>query len=482
MRFRLVLGLLIGALLGPAPRLLALTQGTGGDAPYLLKAEAAWVDPETRISPAYVGVRDGRIQSVSTRAPRGYPRPIELAGTLAPGIVDAWSGLLPADARASSTHPAYARLADSLPADVPFADRAFAARVAAARLAGISAAWLSSGAQTMERGLGVSVAFTENDMPRPIGPEALELAVGSAATRANSGAAGRNAVEVEKLADRFEAAVALREAREEYDEKLEEYDERLEEYREKLDEYAKKKDGKGGKQGGKNGGGKGDKKKDEAPSRARGPQDGGGPGKNGGEEEKEKPPKRPDRPKPPRRDPGLELILRVVEGELPVRVQADDARDIARLIELKKTYGFELAILGGRDADLLAEELAESEVSVVLRAVPTPPARRGAPQRPFAERYAVLQAAGVAVAIGSGGSPGGEGVLLIRAGLLVAAGADLEEVWASLTTVPAKILGLGEGHGRLAKGSSPDMILFEGASPFDASRALRTNRSGSRFE
>jgi len=77
------------------------------------------------------------------------------------------------------------------------------------------------------------------------------------------------------------------------------------------------------------------------------------------------------------------------------------------------------------------------------------------------------------VALAGGPGPGAEQALLLHAGRIVAAGAPAEEVWASLTTVPARILGLTATHGRLARGARADLLVFAGNTPFDFSAPLR---------
>ena len=64
---------------------------------------------------------------------------------------------------------------------------------------------------------------------------------------------------------------------------------------------------------------------------------------------------------------------------------------------------------------------------------------------------------------------------MLRAGELIAAGADVDEVWAALTTIPARLLGLSKRAGRLVDGATASVILFEGSSPFDASATFRSH-------
>ena len=430
-----------------------------GPSRYVIAADAAWIDAETRIEPAYLVVADGRIQSIRRRLSPMAQRleQIEVAGTLAPGIVDAWCDLRPAGLASSSRNPDHGALTDALPADVVGADPVLATQVEAARSAGISACYLNSGARQLRRGTGTAALFGANSLPVPAGEEFLEFALGSATTFGT--AALLSAARLERV---FEDAVAHREALDEYRDELEKFEQDLEDYRKKLEEHEKKKEESG----------EGDAKDQQA-----------GGGKGGGDEEKKeepKLPKRPERPKKPASTPARDLVLRALDRDLPVRVEAHSAFDLLRALELAERYGFRLVLAGGRDADLLATRIAAADVPVVL-AVEDPGAPILDPDRSFARRYRALREAGVEVALASGGSAG-QAMLLLRAGELVAAGADAAEVWASLTSVPAGILGLAQTHGRLADGGSADFLLFEGTSPFDASAPFRVHRAGRRFD
>jgi len=453
-------------LLGAAPAVPSLPaapawQGAGNGI-FLVKADAAWVGPGRRLEPAYVLVQGGRILALASRRPRRAGRLIEVPGTLAPGLVDAWSTLVPNNMMGNRHSATLERVAESLPADAQGFDPGLSARVSAARRAGLAAAWLSPPGGGLERGRGTAVTFSENDLPRPGGREALEVSLG-------------NLIQVEQLGDRLKAAGDLRDAREDYQEKLEKYRKDLEAYQKKLEEFLTKNGKKNGKTETK---GKGSGK--ESPSRA------GDPGQeknkdhgNGNGKGKEKTPPGPKRPRPPRepgRNPGLDLLLRVLDREIPLRVRVDRAGDIQRLLDLRKEYGFDLVLVGGGEADLVADRLADAEVPVILAAAS--PAMKPRPGRSFAARFLTLRKAGVQVAIASGGGEGPEALLLLRAGEAVAAGADPEDVWASLTSVPARLLGLEKTYGTLHPGAAAEFLLFEGSSPFDASKPLHGFRPG----
>lgn len=452
-----LLFLLLPAVASPP---LAAQGSAPGERPVLFHADAAWTAPGQRVAPAWILVEGGKVRAVTSRKPRVVARVVEVPGTVAPGIVDAWSGLLPGDLPGSRTFQAWADLRDSLPPDLPGADPELAARVRLARRAGVVAGYLAAPVGDLQAGTGTAFRFTDHDLPAPTGRRFLEIRLGSAR---GAGAAGL--ADPARLDALFESALAAIEVEEDYADKLEKYEKDLEAYQKKLEEFVRKQEQgareKNGQQGGTGG-------------RAARGGDGAGNGGQGRqkEEKKPQPPKRPRRPQPPARNPALALVVEAVRGERPVRFVADTAAEIRAVLRWQAEYGLRAVVAGGREADLLAEELAEARIPVVLRVGPDTDEEL-ATGRDLPARWRALHEAGVQVALASGPGAGGEQALLLHAGRIVAAGAPLDEVWASLTTVPARILGLDASHGRLRRGTRADLLAFQGRSPFDLSAPVR---------
>ncbi len=430
---------------------------------YVIQADAAWIAPGRVLSPAFVGVDRGRIrwvapENLAANRPAGPlglggkpPRVIRVHGTLAPSMVDAWCEVRPSDLQGDRRATPVREVADSLPAQRPFEDPALAAAVAAAREAGFGAMWVSPGGRALRTGVGVACTFGAHDLPAAAGSTGLDFVVGVSVL----GASGSYAVE--DLADAFDEAEGWLDEWDDYQEKLEKYEKDLEKYREKLAKW------------------KEEKAKHEEAAAAGDAGDGDGQGKGKAKEEgAPEPPKRPQRPLPPKRELARDQLLAALRGEHLVRVRADDVADLRAVIALREEYGLDLVVLGGRWADEVADELAAAEIPVVL-------SLRDAegddfPERSLAARFRRLRAAGVEVALASGGGQADQAAALLRAGSLVADGADPDEVWAALTVVPARILGLGERHGRIAPGASASLLLFEGSSPFDLSAPFRSHK------
>ncbi|MHC4823196.1 MAG: hypothetical protein ACYTEP_04170 [Planctomycetota bacterium] len=456
MKLRTHLAALCGTLLlFPVP---TSAQETGYQRTYVIEADGAWVGPGVFLSPAFVKIADGRIAWISETDRRtertnmfgqsqGKTRLIKVPGTLAPGMIDAWSSIAPSGYAQDRNAGPGRKVEDALPVQAPLEDGQLYSQIQAARQAGVSATYLVGGNLGMRRGVGTAVEFTALDLPLMAGTHALDFAVGAAATTGLE-----RTFQMEELRAAFLEAQDWRDSWDDHDEEVEKYAEKLEKYEEKLTKYIEEK-----------------KAWDEA-QEAKGAMAGEGED----EEKGPKAPKRPKYPKEPQADTTRDLLLSAIDGAMPVRVVADRVADIRGLIALKKEFGLDLQLVGGYDADFLAEELAVAEIPVILPVVQDHHAQPDA-SRGFAKRFLKLREAKVTVAIASGGSEGAQLMLPIRAGEIIAAGGDQEDVWAALTTVPAELLGL-QAYGTLHTGKSASMILFEGSSPFDASAPFKAHK------
>ena len=422
----------------------------GYEKSYVIHAESAWLSPENKISPAFIQVASGKIGWISTTDQRrektnilgqsqGKGALIKVKGTLAPGIVDAWTSFSPQGYTSDRQSSAKRDVRDSLPVQVEIADLQLYSQVLAAREAGVAAVYLSPGWSQLRLGVGSPAEFTVLDLPQVAGKPMLDFAVGAA-----SGDLFSATYNSQELYDAFVEAQEWRDSFDDYDTKLEEFPEKLEKYQEKLQKFI-------------------DEHGPDAPE------------KEDEDEEKEapKPPKRPKSPSAPKINGQRDLLLAAMDGKYAVRIQAERLSDIRTVLRLRDQFNIDVVILGGFEADLLADELRLAQIPVVLAATPSHHSNENG--RDFFSRYQSLIEGGVKVAIASGGADGHQMMLLTRAGDLISRGADPATVWESLTTVPAEILGMGD-YGSLSRGSSATMLLFEGNSPFDASATFKVHK------
>jgi Amidohydrolase family len=156
---------------------------------------------------------------------------------------------------------------------------------------------------------------------------------------------------------------------------------------------------------------------------------------------------------------GKEALSRYLMGGRVV-FQVDRAADILSVVAFAERNGMKPVILGGDEAWLVAKELANANVAVILNPLDDLPAdfdRLGA----TLENAARLQRAGVRIAFSSGDTPQAR---LVRqlAGNAVAHGLPWEAALAAITSAPADIFGLGGTQGRIAVGRRADLVLWSG--------------------
>jgi hypothetical protein len=172
------------------------------------------------------------------------------------------------------------------------------------------------------------------------------------------------------------------------------------------------------------------------------------------------------------RSPVSPDVLRLVKGEIPMRVAAESRSQIQDLVLLADELGYRLVIERGTESWLIPQLLSEHGVAVIM----TPRLRRigrGGLEDlsgSFVEMPRILQDAGVpfAVAALSGGiSLGGIAgrdltSLPLEAIFAIRGGASDAKALESLTIVPARMMGLEQRLGSLEVGKDGDVLILDG--------------------
>ncbi len=152
---------------------------------------------------------------------------------------------------------------------------------------------------------------------------------------------------------------------------------------------------------------------------------------------------------------GLAAMVPVLEGKVPLLIDADQASDIQSVIDLQKEFGIKVIIGGGEEAWEVADRLAKAKIPVLAGAMSNIPisfSALGARQ----DNVALLRKAGVQVAlIGNGG--GDEELFNVRniryeAGNAVGYGLPWDDALKAITETPAEIFGVADRIGSLAAG------------------------------
>ena len=173
------------------------------------------------------------------------------------------------------------------------------------------------------------------------------------------------------------------------------------------------------------------------------------------------------RPEATATDVRLESLLPVIDGTLPLYVDASRQAEIESAVAYAQTQGMRLVIHGGHDAEGCSELLNKYEVPVIVGSTLRQPLRRDEPYDSAFTLPARLHAAGIRFAIAAEG-PGSRGGsshlrnLAQHAATAVAHGLPYEVAIRSITLSAAEILGVADRLGSITPGKDATLIITNG--------------------
>ncbi|NUR89386.1 MAG: amidohydrolase family protein, partial [Nonomuraea sp.] len=165
--------------------------------------------------------------------------------------------------------------------------------------------------------------------------------------------------------------------------------------------------------------------------------------------------------KPFDRDATLEVLVRVLDGELPWCQHTHRADDIATALRLADEFGYRLVVNHGTEGHLLADLLAERDVPVIIGPLFTSRSKVELRHRSL-RNPGILARAGVRLAITTDHPVVPIHFLVYQAILAVKEGLDRAEALRTITVNPAAILGLDDRVGSLKPGLDGDVVLWTG--------------------
>lgn len=204
-----------------------------------------------------------------------------------------------------------------------------------------------------------------------------------------------------------------------------------------------------------------DPQKQDPPKPEGAPPAGQGPATAPTAEKKDEAPKRPTYPKPPAKDPQRDALLAVLDGELPLRIEAHRPDELRAALRLQQEKQIPVLVLEqAYGASSLADELARAGAAVVLtEGFPVP---FDAPYDVFdtSRLPAQLAAAGVPFAIATGRASYAN-LLPLLAASAVGGGLSREDALRAVTLTPAEILGVAADTGSLQAGKLADVLVTD---------------------
>jgi imidazolonepropionase-like amidohydrolase len=161
-------------------------------------------------------------------------------------------------------------------------------------------------------------------------------------------------------------------------------------------------------------------------------------------------------------DARLAAMIPVLEGDVPVMVNANELRQLQDAMTWAEEEGVRLILLGGADAGYVAEHLAQKQIPVLLTSVIGAPGRSWEAYDASYSLPARLHEAGVVFGITGGSSAPYANRLPYEAGSAIAYGLPEDEAVRSVTLNPARILGIDDRVGSLEVGKDATLLITTG--------------------
>jgi imidazolonepropionase-like amidohydrolase len=157
-------------------------------------------------------------------------------------------------------------------------------------------------------------------------------------------------------------------------------------------------------------------------------------------------------------------MRRALGGEIPTWMIARTDADVRTAMQLGQEMGVKPVLLEPFEAHRRADELAAAGIAAIVGPeyeIPRALMEQFEGQDARASTAAILQAAGVTVALATGLADAPD-ALRDRAILAARNGMPKERALAAITSVPARLLGLGDRLGTLRPGADADLVLLDG--------------------
>jgi len=170
--------------------------------------------------------------------------------------------------------------------------------------------------------------------------------------------------------------------------------------------------------------------------------------------------------KKPDRSLSLEVLVRVLNREIPLMVTANRAQDIDSTLRLAHEFNIKLILDGAVESYLLLDEIKAAGIPVIVH--PTMYRAFGETENLSFETASKLRKAGIPVALQSGYESyvPKTRVVLFEAAVAAANGLTFDEALATITIDAARILGVDGRVGSLEPGKDGDLALYDG-DPFE---------------
>ena len=159
-------------------------------------------------------------------------------------------------------------------------------------------------------------------------------------------------------------------------------------------------------------------------------------------------------------DLGMEVMVRVIDGEIPIKAHCHRSDDICTAIRICKEFGVRATLDHCTDGHLIAEHIAKSGYPAIVGPTFGSKSKYELRNKSF-DTAAVLVNAGVKVAVTTDHNVTPQESLNWLAAMYMRNGLSEADALRCITCNPADILGIAERKGRLAAGLDGDVVIWD---------------------
>jgi len=181
---------------------------------------------------------------------------------------------------------------------------------------------------------------------------------------------------------------------------------------------------------------------------------------------------------PPPMSLDMEILCRVLDREIPLRTHSHRADDIMTMIRIRDEFGIRMVIEHGTDSVRVRNELAKAGVPVITGPLLDVSPKVETASSSFETPHLLAQAGVLAAIMTDHPVIPIESLRLEAAVAAYEGGAGETEAMEFITINPARILGLEDRIGSLAKGKDADVVVWSGHPFKSSSVAERTYVNG----
>ena len=158
----------------------------------------------------------------------------------------------------------------------------------------------------------------------------------------------------------------------------------------------------------------------------------------------------------------FEAVRGLFDGQQKLFVRAQEVKQMLLAVDLAKTFGFQLVLVGASESFQIADLLAANKVQVILDNEHSLPATEDDDVDQPYKTPAALQKAGVLFCLNDTHDQSRFRNLAFNAGTAATYGLTKEQALSAVTLNPAKILGIEDKTGTIETGKDANLLIVNG--------------------